>query len=85
MLTSALQPDEPAPSEYYISENQPTNHYSRIVHAANIDKLGYAFPYDDVTSASGQDQSGKVADPAPQTFVVTVGGSTPADNGKKEL
>ena len=73
LLTSALQPDNPPPSDYYVTENEPTNHYSRIVHAANSDKLGYAFPYDDVTSASGQDQSGKVADPAPQTFTVTVG------------
>ena len=72
------QPDQPAASDYYMSN--PTNHYSRIVHAENIDKLGYAFPYDDVTPTGGQDQSGKVASPDPVTFTVAVGATvnTPA-------
>ncbi|KAI4212340.1 MAG: hypothetical protein LQ351_004910 [Letrouitia transgressa] len=86
LLTSSLQPDDPAPEAYYQTD-VPTNHYSRILHANNGDKLGYAFPYDDVTSANGQDQSGKVADGAPQVLTVTVGGGG-GDSGasaKKEL
>ncbi|MCJ1278920.1 hypothetical protein MMC21_006741 [Puttea exsequens] len=60
------------PANYYT--NSITNHYSRIVHAANLDKLGYAFPYDDVTPSGGQDQSGAVNDPNPQLLTVAVGG-----------
>lgn len=42
----------PAPaSEYY--RQGITNHYARIVHEANIDGIGYAFPYDDVTPDGG--------------------------------
>ena len=36
-------------------------HYARIVHAANVDGLGYTFPYDDVTPDGGKlsiDQAG---------------------------
>ena len=60
------------PAEYY--QSTPTNHYSRIVHAANIDGRGYAFPYDDVTPTGGQDQSGAVYDGAPTLLTITVGG-----------
>lgn len=42
----------PAPaSEYY--KQSITNHYARIMHEAAVDKIGYAFPYDDVTPAGG--------------------------------
>lgn len=60
------------PAQYY--QTSPTNHYSRIVHAANLDGRGYAFPYDDVTPTGGQDQSGAVMDGAPTLLTVTVGG-----------
>lgn len=64
----------PAPASIYYK--QPvTNHYSRIVHAANIDGRGYAFPYDDVAPAGGSDQSGEVNDPNPRLFTVAVGGA----------
>ncbi|KAK7541594.1 glucanase B [Phyllosticta citricarpa] len=59
-------------SDYYT--NPVTNHYSRIVHDANLDKRGYAFPYDDVAPSGGSDQSGAVYG-APKTFTVTVGGN----------
>jgi hypothetical protein len=63
----------PAPlSDYYTGPI--TNHYSRIVHAANLDGRGYAFPYDDVAPAGGPDQSGEVNDPSPRLLTVTVGG-----------
>ena len=51
-----------------------TNHYARIVHAANADGKGYAFPFDDVTPAGGVDQSGAVQDGIPKSLTVTVGG-----------
>jgi len=60
-------------ADYY--QNPITNHYSRIVHAANLDGLGYAFPYDDVTPDDGADQSGAVHDPNPSLLTVAVGGS----------
>ena len=73
LLASNSQPNQPSAKEYY-KDPHPTNHYSRIVHEVNTDRLGYAFPYDDVTPANGQDQSGKVADAAPRNFTVTIGG-----------
>lgn len=81
MLISDVHPGA-SPKQYY--QSSPTNHYSRIVHAVNKDRLGYTFPYDDVTPSNGQDQSGKVADPSPQSFTVTVGGG-PQKDGKSEL
>lgn len=59
--------------EYY--KDAVTNHYSRIVHEANSDKRGYAFPYDDVAPDNGQDQSGSVFDGAPQLLTVHIGGN----------
>lgn len=64
----------PAPlADYY--QDPITNHYSRIVHAANLDGRGYAFPYDDVAPAGGPDQSGEVNDPSPRLLTVAVGGA----------
>ena len=63
----------PAPlSDYY--KTSPTNHYSRIIHAANLDGRGYAFPYDDVAPEGGADQSGSVVSPNPQLLTISVGG-----------
>lgn len=45
----------------------------QIVHAVNAGGKGYAFPYDDVEGAGG-DQSGYVNDGSPQLLTVTVGG-----------
>lgn len=71
LLIDDVEPNE-GPRQYY--QNAITNHYSRIVHAANLDGLGYAFPYDDVSPTGGNDQSGAVNDPNPQLLTVTVGG-----------
>ncbi|KAF6227459.1 hypothetical protein HO133_008903 [Letharia lupina] len=72
--TLLIDPVEPtaSPSQYY--QNATTNHYARIVHAANLDGIGYAFPYDDVTPTNGVNQSGAVQDPSPQLLTVAVGG-----------
>ena len=51
-----------------------TNHYARIVHAAEVGGSGYAFPFDDVTPTGGLDQSGAVIDGNPGVLTVTVGG-----------
>jgi len=64
----------PAPLEDYYKD-PITNHYSRIVHAANLDGRGYAFPYDDVGPAGGPEQSGEVNDPNPRLLTVAVGGA----------
>jgi len=74
LLTDTDQPDSEKPANYYT--NSITNHYARIVHAANLDGRGYAFPYDDVAPAGGVDQSGYVADPNPTLLTVAVGGGT---------
>lgn len=60
------------PAKYY--QDKVTNHYARIVHAANADGKGYAFPFDDVTPTGGVDQSGAVQDSNPQLLTVSVGG-----------
>lgn len=72
LLIDGQQPGAATVSEYY--QNPITNHYARIVHAANVDGKGYCFPYDDVTPDGGADQSGFLSDPSPQNFLVTVGG-----------
>jgi hypothetical protein len=72
LLSNANQPDNENVSTFYT--NAVTNHYSRIVHAANVDGRGYTFPYDDVTPNNGVDQSGFVSDGNPTNLLVTVGG-----------
>jgi len=72
LLINSQQPDAEVASTYY--QTAPTNHYSRIVHAANTDDKGYAFPYDDVGPSGGQDQSGSVSDGSPALLTVNVGG-----------
>jgi len=71
LLVDTLEPSG-SPNQYY--QNAITNHYARIVHTANLDGLGYAFPYDDVSPTGGKDQSGAVHDPDPQLLTVAVGG-----------
>ncbi|KAF2807092.1 uncharacterized protein BDZ99DRAFT_465024 [Mytilinidion resinicola] len=73
LLLSDTFPNGVDQAEYY--QNPITNHYSRVVHAANLDGKGYAFPYDDVTPDGGADQSGAVMSGNPQLFTVAVGGS----------
>lgn len=73
LLLDSDQPDEEDPSTFY--QTSPTNHYSRIVHATNLDGLGYAFPYDDVSPTNGANQSGSVSDSSPQLLTVAVGGN----------
>ena len=73
LLTDSDQPDNENPANYY--KTSPTNHYSRIVHAANLDGRGYAFPYDDVGPSGGVDQSGAVSDGSPKLLTVAVGGA----------
>jgi hypothetical protein len=72
LLINSQQPNGEIESSYY--QRAPTNHYSRIVHAANTDARGYAFPYDDVGPSGGQDQSGAVSDGSPVLLTVNIGG-----------
>ncbi|MCJ1412593.1 hypothetical protein MMC19_006690 [Ptychographa xylographoides] len=73
LLIDTNQPNGENPSKYY--QNAITNHYARVVHAANLDGRGYAFPYDDVGPDGGADQAGVVFDSAPALFTVAVGGA----------
>ena len=73
LLLDNVQPDDEVVSSYY--STSPTNHYARIVHAANLDGRGYAFPYDDVGPSGGADQSGSISDGSPSLLTVAVGGS----------
>lgn len=63
----------PAQSDKYY-KHPVTNHYARLVHAANMDGRGYAHPYDDASPPGGGDQSGFVNDGDPKLFTVTIGG-----------
>lgn len=73
LLLSTNQPDGVSASQYYT--NATTNHYARIVHEANLDGLGYAFPYDDVTPDGGSPQEGAVMSGSPALLTVAVGGN----------
>lgn len=66
--------DFPSPP-WTFYRRDPTNHYCRIVHEANLDGKGYAFAYDDVQPDGGADESGKVNAGDPQVFIVAVGGN----------
>jgi len=74
LLTDSDQPDGENSADYY--KNSITNHYARIVHAANTDGLGYAFPYDDVAPAGGANQSGYVSSGSPALWTITLGGGS---------
>jgi len=72
LLIDSVQPDNENVSTYY--STSPTNHYARIVHKANLDARGYAFPYDDVGPSGGADQSGSISDGTPGLLTIAVGG-----------
>lgn len=72
LLVDTTIPDTP---EALFYKDFTTNHYSRIVHENNLDKRGYAFPYDDVAPAGGKDESGSVSDGNPRLLTLCVGGS----------
>ncbi|KAI9642402.1 hypothetical protein NHQ30_009206 [Ciborinia camelliae] len=80
LLINSVQPNNEMVSTYY--KNAITNHYARIVHAANVDGLGYCFPYDDVTPNGGVNQCGAVNDSTPASLIVTVGGNNAYAQGK---
>jgi hypothetical protein len=68
------QPHGESVDKYY--KESITNHYARIYHEVASDKLGYAFPYDDVhPSADGTNQEGAVYDEKPLFLQVVVGGN----------
>jgi len=69
LLSNDNHPDGETSENYY--KHPITNHYARLVHEANKDGRGYAFPYDDV-SGGGIDQSGFV-NGSPKSFVVKIG------------
>lgn len=73
LLITDTIPDASSVASYY--QSSPTNHYSRIVHAANLDGRGYAFPYDDVAPDGGVDQSGSVFSGDPVLLTVSIGGN----------
>ncbi|MCJ1326136.1 hypothetical protein MMC10_002800 [Thelotrema lepadinum] len=72
LLIDSNQPESENPANYY--KNSITNHYARILHAANLDGRGYAFPYDDVAPSGGKDQSGFFSDGNPKLWTIAVGG-----------
>ncbi|GAB7362588.1 hypothetical protein MBLNU230_g2902t2 [Neophaeotheca triangularis] len=65
-------PNDVRSAQYYT--NPVTNHYSRIVHATNLDGKGYAFPYDDVTPDGAEGQEGAVFSGQPELMTLAVGG-----------
>lgn len=73
LLINSRQPEGESVDTYYRAE--VTNHYSRVCHETTIESRGYAFPYDDVGSSTGGDQSGFLNDPKPKVLTVEVGGA----------
>jgi hypothetical protein len=71
LLVNSVQPEGEKIETYY--KEPVTNHYSRVCHEVSIEGRGYAFPYDDVGSSSGSDQSGFLNDPNPKVLTVGVG------------
>jgi len=65
-----VHPCDEKVSDYY--KHPITNHYARLVHEANLDGRGYAFPYDDVSGGQDVDQSGFV-NGNPKAFIVAIG------------
>ncbi|KAL5612992.1 hypothetical protein BROUX41_003931 [Berkeleyomyces rouxiae] len=72
LLHNCRQPEGETASEYY--QHERTNHYARICHEISIKGRGYAFPYDDVNSSQGMDQSGSIWDGSPKMLTVGIGG-----------
>ncbi|KAG9255200.1 putative glucan endo-1,3-beta-glucosidase precursor [Emericellopsis atlantica] len=72
LLTNSRQPEGEDAATYY--KDAVTNHYSRVCHETTIESRGYAFPYDDVGSSQGADQSGFLNDGDPKVLTVEVGG-----------
>ncbi|KAF9875646.1 glucanase b [Colletotrichum karsti] len=72
LLINNQQPEGEKVANYY--KDTRTNHYSRICHEVSPDGRGYAFPYDDVGSSSGGDQSGSLFDSNPRLLTVGIGG-----------
>ncbi|KAK4958134.1 hypothetical protein LTR10_004559 [Elasticomyces elasticus] len=72
LLTNTV-PNGEKLAQYYT--NPITNHYARIVHAANLDGKGYAFPYDDVVPDGGVGQEGALFSYSPTLLTVAVGGN----------
>jgi hypothetical protein len=71
LLINPRQPEGERVETYY--RDAVTNHYSRAVHEVAINGRGYAFPYDDVGSSNGVDQSGFVNDPNPRVLTIAIG------------
>jgi len=65
-----VHPNDEKVSDYY--KHPITNHYARLIHEANQDGRGYAFPYDDVSGGKDVDQSGFV-NGNPRAFIVAIG------------
>ncbi|MFC8447885.1 beta-1,3-glucanase family protein [Kitasatospora sp. NPDC057223] len=72
LLDNPDQPTAENPAAFYTRAR--TNHYARILHSSTPDRLGYAFPYDDVHPA-GVDFEGKVQSGSPGLFTISVGGA----------
>lgn len=70
LLNNGFQPNNERVADFYTESI--TNHYARLVHEANIDGRGYAFPYDDVPAPGDVDQSGFVSG-SPLAFTVSIG------------
>ncbi|KAG6277546.1 hypothetical protein E4U47_007062 [Claviceps purpurea] len=71
LLVNGRQPEGETVGSYY--RDEVTNHYARICHEVSVQGRGYAFPYDDVGSSGGVDQSGFVNDSDPQVLTISVG------------
>lgn len=63
---------QPGPNSTFYYANNITNHYSRVVHHNQIENLGYAFPYDDVSATRELNQSNIIHSHDPQELVIFI-------------
>jgi hypothetical protein len=73
LLNATQFPNGSSPANYY--KDPTTNHYARIIHAAQKDARGYAFPYDDVVPDGGSDVAGTLHDGNPTLWTIAIGGN----------
>lgn len=52
--------------------DMPTNFYSKLLHEYEVQKVGYAFPFDDVAPSQDVNQANELSLPDAQTLVILV-------------
>lgn len=57
-------------SAFYTAD--PTNYYSKLVHQHEVESLGYAFPYDDVSGEQDENPANVLSSPTAQALTIVI-------------